>query len=477
MNRMRLYTLRLKIWYVALTLAILRTASAHAGDEAGPVLSQAAVGIESKTSYSSTTWISVLRYRIITPGVIQTSADGNSWTLFQPPPSGQKPVAIAAARTTEQAADSKTTSIRVHVYLLTHTGDIWRSEDAGRWTLAVRSDGTPAIGIAAAAYPEKPSSSRARYSTVRLFRLLKDGTIESYDTGDWVLYADGTPGTKAISATAAREKTRYSNTTGWSVVLFRLLGNGEVEKRVDGEWRVHANHPNAASIAAYTVEEKASYRSRTWEDVRLEAVSSTAADAKLKSASKMTSQQTTTQPSLRDEMSSVVPPPVLPPPVLPPSLSSYSIPPAPKSPAEREVTKGELPTDLPASRSNAKPEATNDVPRTPPVAVASPTVSAQPREPVRAPAPVSLGLNVEPRSSPPVVAVVVSNTPAANAGVRAGDVVVAIDGSSVASAQDISRILSSKHPGDVLRIELRRGQQRVTAKPRLVATPGLFPIY
>jgi S1-C subfamily serine protease len=83
--------------------------------------------------------------------------------------------------------------------------------------------------------------------------------------------------------------------------------------------------------------------------------------------------------------------------------------------------------------------------------------------------PVKLGLYVDPATSPPVVAVVASDTPAGRAGVRPGDVVLRIDTAVIRSENDITGALASKRPGDVVRIDLQRGQRHVTVDATLVA--------
>jgi hypothetical protein len=106
---------------------------------------------------------------------------------------------------------------------------------------------------------------------------------------------------------------------------------------------------------------------------------------------------------------------------------------------------------------------------------AAPTLDPAPRR--KPPLSVELGLTVEPRTSPPVVAFIVSTTPAGRAGVRAGDVVLAIDGASIATENDIANVLAGKRPGDHLDIELRRGRQSVTVRPQLVAPQRLSPLH
>jgi len=64
--------------------------------------------------------------------------------------------------------------------------------------------------------------------------------------------------------------------------------------------------------------------------------------------------------------------------------------------------------------------------------------------------------------------VVASRTPAGEAGVRPGDVVLKIDGTSIRSEDDIATVLATKRPGDVVRIDVQRGRQRLTLEATLV---------
>ena len=101
--------------------------------------------------------------------------------------------------------------------------------------------------------------------------------------------------------------------------------------------------------------------------------------------------------------------------------------------------------------------------RAPAAATARPPMVAAVPAPseARAPRPVKLGLYVDPATSPPVVTAVASNTPAGQAGVRPGDVVVMIDATPIRSEEDIATALAAKRPGDVVRLEMRRGSQRI----------------
>jgi len=67
-----------------------------------------------------------------------------------------------------------------------------------------------------------------------------------------------------------------------------------------------------------------------------------------------------------------------------------------------------------------------------------------------------LGVSVEPAgyfdTNGVVVAGVVANTPVANAGITQGDVITAVDGTSVSSSSDLVNVLLGHHPGDKITI-------------------------
>lgn len=62
--------------------------------------------------------------------------------------------------------------------------------------------------------------------------------------------------------------------------------------------------------------------------------------------------------------------------------------------------------------------------------------------------------------------------PAAKAGMRAGDVVIRLDGDEVASPEDLLAALRSKSPGQTVTVELRRGTEIQEVKVELVARPA-----
>jgi S1-C subfamily serine protease len=65
------------------------------------------------------------------------------------------------------------------------------------------------------------------------------------------------------------------------------------------------------------------------------------------------------------------------------------------------------------------------------------------------------------------------NTPAAAAGITAGDTITAVDGTSVNSQNDLTAVIGAKHPGDVVRVTWvdQSGNQQ-TAPVRLATNPA-----
>jgi S1-C subfamily serine protease len=70
-----------------------------------------------------------------------------------------------------------------------------------------------------------------------------------------------------------------------------------------------------------------------------------------------------------------------------------------------------------------------------------------------------------------VVMSVVPGTGAATAGIKQGDVIVGINGTTITSAQDVASIISSLHPGDVIKVKIVRGTTRITKNVALGTSP------
>lgn len=71
-----------------------------------------------------------------------------------------------------------------------------------------------------------------------------------------------------------------------------------------------------------------------------------------------------------------------------------------------------------------------------------------------------------------LVVQVLPNTPAASSGLRRGDVVTAIDGQSVTSADQLQRIVENSNVGQVLQMKVRRGNQTNTISVRTGEMPS-----
>jgi serine protease Do len=67
-----------------------------------------------------------------------------------------------------------------------------------------------------------------------------------------------------------------------------------------------------------------------------------------------------------------------------------------------------------------------------------------------------------------------SGTPAEEAGIGQGDVIVAIDGEQVADAEDLSEILSARDPGDEIEVRLVNASGERTVTLTLEQRPEVF---
>ena len=70
------------------------------------------------------------------------------------------------------------------------------------------------------------------------------------------------------------------------------------------------------------------------------------------------------------------------------------------------------------------------------------------------------------------IAEVRSGTPAAEAGLRSGDVVTAIDGRAVTSSDELRRLIDSSSPGDTVELTLERDGQTKTLQAELGSRPS-----
>jgi S1-C subfamily serine protease len=70
-----------------------------------------------------------------------------------------------------------------------------------------------------------------------------------------------------------------------------------------------------------------------------------------------------------------------------------------------------------------------------------------------------------------VVMSVIAGTGAEKAGVKQGDIIVGVNGTPITSAQDITSVLSSLHPGDKITLQLVRGKKHFTLHVTLGSAP------
>jgi len=75
-------------------------------------------------------------------------------------------------------------------------------------------------------------------------------------------------------------------------------------------------------------------------------------------------------------------------------------------------------------------------------------------------------------SSGALVESVASGSPADKAGLQAGDVIVAFNGNSVGSAQDLSTLVQKASPGQNATLTVWRGQQKITVNVTLTSAPA-----
>lgn len=71
-----------------------------------------------------------------------------------------------------------------------------------------------------------------------------------------------------------------------------------------------------------------------------------------------------------------------------------------------------------------------------------------------------------------VILVVQSGSPAAKAGLAQGDVIVAIDGKAISSADQVTQITKSHKPGQVIQVTVMRGSRRLTVPVTLGSPPS-----
>jgi len=70
------------------------------------------------------------------------------------------------------------------------------------------------------------------------------------------------------------------------------------------------------------------------------------------------------------------------------------------------------------------------------------------------------------------ISTVLPDTPAARAGLRAGDRITAIDGTKISNGNELRSRLDSKQPGDKITVTYTRGGTSKTVKLTLVSRPN-----
>jgi S1-C subfamily serine protease len=82
-----------------------------------------------------------------------------------------------------------------------------------------------------------------------------------------------------------------------------------------------------------------------------------------------------------------------------------------------------------------------------------------------------LGVRIEDASDGARIAELVPNGPAAKAGLKQGDVVTTAGGNTVATADDLRRVVESREPGDSLELKVKRGDETKTITVELGTRP------
>src|SRR3954452_14580203 len=89
---------------------------------------------------------------------------------------------------------------------------------------------------------------------------------------------------------------------------------------------------------------------------------------------------------------------------------------------------------------------------------------------------VRLGIMPDYNADPAVAGVRIAGTtpdaPAAKAGLREGDIILAIDADKIASLGDYMTVLGKHHPGDVVKITVERDKQHIELSATLADPNG-----
>jgi len=74
-----------------------------------------------------------------------------------------------------------------------------------------------------------------------------------------------------------------------------------------------------------------------------------------------------------------------------------------------------------------------------------------------------------------LVAAVQAGSPAAEAGLRPGDLIIGLDGTPIRSSGDLIAALAAAHPGEKAQMTVQRGSQRITVTAKLTSQPAQAP--
>jgi putative serine protease PepD len=83
-----------------------------------------------------------------------------------------------------------------------------------------------------------------------------------------------------------------------------------------------------------------------------------------------------------------------------------------------------------------------------------------------------LGISIDSTSPNARIAEVKPSTPAAKAGLKAGDVITTVDGTTIASGDDLTRAIDSHKPGDTVTLKYRRGGSEHSVELTLATRPS-----
>jgi putative serine protease PepD len=83
-----------------------------------------------------------------------------------------------------------------------------------------------------------------------------------------------------------------------------------------------------------------------------------------------------------------------------------------------------------------------------------------------------LGVAIDSTATSARIAQVKPSTPSAKAGLKAGDVVIAVDGTNIGSGDDLTRAIDAHKPGDTVTLTYRRGGSEHSVKVTLGTRPS-----